>query len=144
MGGVKQHPPYHHQLEPSIWIVLWMFPSFILGANKRRALVKENPKIESLKNLNTTNEWGWRKLIFNTSYCPHIIHHPSKVVHLRVLFRPLWVTESILTPFPPTHPPTHPPIPSNPPNTNSITIPTTKIGLNWGHSKHRFRAPLGP
>jgi len=24
------------------------------GANKRRALVKENPKIESLKNLNTT------------------------------------------------------------------------------------------
>ncbi len=108
MGGVKQHPPYHHQLEPSIWIVLWMFPSFILGANKGRALVKENPKIESLKNLNTTE---WMRL--EKGYIQHFLlfsHHPSSIQSgtlERVLFRPLWVTESILTPFPPAHSPIH-------------------------------------
>ncbi len=106
MGGVKQHPPYHHQLEPSIWIVLWMFPSFILGANKRRALVKGNPKIEALKNLNTTE---WMRL--EKGYIQHFLlssHHPSSI-QSGTLESLVQATMSNRVNFNslPTHPPIH-------------------------------------
>jgi hypothetical protein len=110
-------------------------------------LVKGNPKIEALKNLNTTE---WMRL--EKGYIQHFLlssHHPSSIqsgtleslvqatMSNRVNFNSLGGGGGGAHPSIPS-------IPSNPPNTNSITIPPTKIGLNWGHSKHKFRAPLGP